>query len=170
MAQKYDMKDFNARVKRIQNPRNKSYYDPDMGMHIPKRVSAETIRKNAKARKFSLSSVLTSLLIGVVAVMIAQAFRFRYLGMAEVGNAALATDLLLTAFLVLLGSAFLRHRKVSHRFAQAVGVVAMVVAGHNLMWYYPAELAIIYSTEYVDQVRGTTEPLSLVFRDMTISL
>ncbi|MFT7107464.1 MAG: hypothetical protein ACJAVT_001987, partial [Yoonia sp.] len=36
-----DMNDFNARIKSIKNPRNKSYFDPDLGMHVPKRVTRD---------------------------------------------------------------------------------------------------------------------------------
>ncbi len=163
-------KDFNARIKRIESPRNTSYYDPDLEMHVPKHTTQEAIRKSAKARKFSVMKLLISLLIGGVAVMIGQAIRLRFLGMTETGNAMLATDLLLTAFFMLLISALMRHRKISMRLCQVVGAVAMIVAGHNLMWFYPDELAIIYTTDYVAQIRAETEPMSLIFRDMAISL
>ncbi len=163
-------KDFNARIKRIESPRNTSYYDPDLKMHVPKRTSQDAIRKSAKARKFSVMKLLISLLIGVVAVMIGQAVRLRFLGMTEQGNALLATDLLLAAFFVLLISALMRHRKLSLRLCQIVGAVAMIVGGHNLMWFYPNELAIIYTSDYVALIRAQTEPMSLVFRDMVISL
>jgi hypothetical protein len=163
-------KDFSARIKRIESPRNTSYYDPDLKMHVPKHTSQEAIRKSAKARKFSVVKLLVSLLIGVAAVMIGQAIRLRFLGMTEPGNALLATDLLLAAFFMLLISALMRHRKLSLRLCQVVGVAAMIVGGHNLMWFYPNELAIIYTSDYVAQMRAQTEPLSLVFRDMAISL
>ena len=48
--------DFNKRVKRIKSPRNTSYYDPDLGMHIPKHVSHDKIRRNAKAKKISFKA------------------------------------------------------------------------------------------------------------------
>ena len=37
-ARKMDINDFNARIKNIKNPRNKSYYDQGLEMHVPKRV------------------------------------------------------------------------------------------------------------------------------------
>ncbi len=163
-------KEFNARIKRIKSPRNTSYYDPDLQMHVPKHTSQEAIRKNAKARKFSVGKMLISLLIGVVAVMIGQAIRLRYLGMTEPENAVLATDLLLTAFFILMISALMRYRKVSLRLFQVLGAAAMIVAGHNLMWFYPDELAIIYTPDYVAEMRARTEPMSLIFRDLKISL
>lgn len=162
--------DFSNRLKRINSPRNKSYYDRDLGMHVPKKISNETIRRNAKAKNTSLSAWFSSLIIGAVALIIAQAVRYRYFGMSEVSNATLFTDLLLTLLIVLTVSAVFRYRKVSYRFAQLLGAGAVLVAGHNLIWYYPDQLAVIYSDGYVQIVRETTLPRSLIFRDMTISL
>jgi len=160
--------DFKARIKRINNPRNISYFDPELQMHVPKRTSHVAIKRTVKARKFSPSRVILSLLIGVVAVVVAQVLRLRYLGMTEPGNAALLTDLLLTAFFVLLTSAILRHRKPSLRIAQVVGVFAVIVAGHNLMWAYPAEMAVLYTTDYVGVMHTQTAPSTLAFAGLTV--
>mgnify|MGYP000191603929 CR=1 FL=1 len=46
---KQTINDFNDRVSRISNPRNKSYYDPDLGMHVPKRVPRDKIKKRERA-------------------------------------------------------------------------------------------------------------------------
>jgi len=139
-------------------------------MHVPKRTTHEEIRQNVKANKFSIMKVLACLIIGVVAMMIAQAVRLRYFQMRDPSNASLFVDVLLAVFCVLMMSALFRYRKMWHRGLQLVGAAAMLVAGHNLMWAYPNELAIIYTTDYVTQVREETQPMSLVFRDMTISL
>lgn len=161
---------FNARIKRIKSPGNTSYYDPDLKMHIPKKTSQQEIRKNVKARKFSIMKVLACLIIGVVAMMIAQGVRLQYLQMIDASNASLFVDVLLALFCMLLISALLRYRKLWHRFFQFTGAALMFIAGHNLMWAYPNELAIIYTSEYVTQVREQTQPMSLIFRDITISL
>ena len=102
--------------------------------------------------------------------MIAQALRFRYLGLSEPSNVTLFTDILVTLFIVLTLSAMFRYRKTGYRVAQGLGAAAVLVAGHNLMWYYPDQLAVIYTADYVQIVRDTTSPRTLVFRDMTISL
>ena len=60
---KQDINDFNARVKRIKNPRNKSYYDPDLGMHIPKRVTRDKIKKVNDEESF-LGKFIVSMIIG----------------------------------------------------------------------------------------------------------
>ncbi|MEJ6402172.1 hypothetical protein [Yoonia sp. 2307UL14-13] len=162
--------DFNARIKRIKNPLNKSYYDPELNMDVPKHTSHETIRKDAKRRKMSFGKITVSLLIGALAMVIAQALRVRYLGLSDVSHMTLVTDLLLGAFFLLLMSAMMRHRKFLLRASQMIGAAAMLVAGHNLMWAYPQELAVIYSTEYVQTVRARTAPMSLQLHDTTIGL
>ena len=45
MAMADQLDEFNLRVARIADPRNKSYYDPELGMNIPKRVSKELINR-----------------------------------------------------------------------------------------------------------------------------
>lgn len=162
--------DFNKRVKRINSPRNTSYYDPDLGMHIPKRVSNEKIRRDAKAKKAWVKAWVWSLLIGAFGLMIAQAVRFRTLGLSEAGNATLFVDLLLTLFIVLTLTAALRYRRLRFRVAQVIGVAVALTAGHNLMWYYPDHVAVVYTPEYVEIVRNTTVPASLIFQDVTINL
>ncbi len=164
------IEDFKHRVKRINNPRNMAYFDPDLGMHIPKHVSQDTIRRNAKARKPSFVAFMASLLIGAGALVGAQALRFRYLQMTEISNATLFTDLLLATLFVLTLSGMMRYRMVRYRVAQMAGVVTVLVAGHNLVWYYPDAAAVVYTADYVQIVRETTAPMSLVFRDTTYGL
>ncbi|WP_342075591.1 hypothetical protein [Yoonia sp. SS1-5] len=161
---------FNARIKRIKSPSNKAYFDPELQMHVPKHTSQEQIRKDIKAQKFSIIRLLISVLIGVIAVIVGQSLRYRYLEMVEVSNASLFTDILVSLFVVLLLSALLRHRRTTLRAAQLLGAVAMLLGGHNLMWAYPDELAIVYTSEYVQTVRAQTTPMTLVFRDVQIAL
>ncbi len=170
MARKYDINDFNARVKRINNPRNNAYYDPELKMHVPKHTSQKEIRQTVKRSKINISKILVSLIIGGVAMMAGQALRIRYLGMTEVTDASIFTDILLSLLVMLTLAALMHHRKMVLRVAQVAGAGLMFVAGHNLMWAYPDKLAIVYSPEYVETVRAQTVPMSLVFRDVTISL
>ncbi len=165
-----DQKDFQRRIKRINNPRNTSYYDPELNMEVPKHTSQETIRKDAKRRKMSFGKMIVSLLIGATAIIIAQALRVRYLEMTEVSQMTLATDLLFGLFFLLLISALMRHRKGLLRLAQVAGALAMLVGGHNLMWAYPKELAIIYSTEYVQIVQARTQPMTLQLHETAFAL
>lgn len=170
MAQKQDINDFNARIKRIKNPRNNSYYDQDLGMHIPKRVSRDKIKTAKKKGDSALSAFLVSMIIGGFGLLIAQAIRYRYFGVVEAGNLALVLDLVVAAWIVLLLSALMQRRKLGARFAQIVGVAAMVVGGHNLIWRWPDEMAILYSRAYVEQVMARTEPVSIVVAGNVLTL
>ncbi|MBE0412884.1 hypothetical protein [Yoonia sp.] len=162
--------DFNSRIKRINSARNTSYFDPELGMNIPKRVSHETIRRTAKAKRPSFKAFGLSVVIGAGAVIVAQVLRLRGLGLTEPGNAALFVDLLLALLIVLTVTGGLRYRLLRYRVAQALGVVAVLGLGHNLMWYYPDQMAVIYSADYVQSVRDTTEPGLPVLQDVTINL
>lgn len=170
MASKQDINDFRKRIKRISSPRNTSYYDPDLGMHIPKHVSHDTIRKNAKARKASFSTWLCSLILGGAGLVAAQALRFRYLGLGEMSNATLVVDAVLALFIIWTLSVLMDYRRRAYRWAQAIGAAVALVAVHNLFWLYPDHLALIYTDDYVQIVRATTVPRSLVFRDLTIEI
>lgn len=162
--------DFNKRVKRIRSPRNNSYYDPDLGMHVPKKVSNEVIRRNAKEKKSWFKGIFWSLVIGALGLMVGQAVRFRYFGLSEPDNVTLFTDLLLALLFVLTMSAGFRYRRMRYRVAQVLGAGAILVAGHNLILYYPDHLALIYSDEYVQIIRETTEPGSLIIPVVAINL
>ena len=169
MGQAYDVNDFNARVKRIKSPRNNAYYDPALQMHVPKRTNQKEIRRAVKARRFPPGRVLICIVIGIVAVVIAQGLRVRYLGLVETGSVALFADLLFSLFFLLLIAALTGNRRLPHRLLQLVGATAMIVAGHNLMWFFPEEMAIVYTTEYVALIQEQTEPRTLVLQDYSIS-
>lgn len=162
--------DFNARVKRIKKPGNTSYYDPELQMHVPKRVTRSKIKVQAEKREFTFSKFLVSMVIGATGVACAQILRVRYFGLNETGNLSLAVDLLCAVWAALLLSAFMKHRVFPARMAQICGVVAMMIAGHNLVWRFPEQMAMIYTDAFVTQVQAETVPQSLVFRDIVISL
>lgn len=164
-----DLNDFKSRVKRIQDPRNNAYYDQELGMHVPKHTTQVEIQKAVKARKFSVVRLLVSVLIGVFGTIAAQAIRVRYFELVETTQTALFTDLLLALFMVLLLSVLMRHRRVTLRLAQFAGVAAMIFAGHNLMWFYPDQMAVIYTTDYVAQISAETEPMSIVIPSVLVS-
>ena len=163
-------KEFNARIKRINSPKNDSYYDPDLEMHIPKRTNAQEINKHVKARKFSIGKLITCVFMGVLAVIIAQGVRLRYLEMTAVDDAGLVVDAIFALFFVLFLSAVFHHRKTWQRWGYVLGAATMFLAGHNLMWAYPNELAIVYTSDYVALVRAQSEPASVMFRDFSFSL
>ena len=68
-------RDFEARIKRIKNPRNNSYYDPDLQMHIPNKVARAKIVKPPSKGNKALTAFLVSMVIGSVAMFCAQILR-----------------------------------------------------------------------------------------------
>lgn len=166
---KQDINDFHARVKRIKNPRNKSYYDQELGMHVPKRVTREHIKKSAKQDSF-LGAFVVSMVFGAFGAMIAQVLRVRYFDLTQPGNTAFVLELFLAFWCVVLISAIVDRRKMSARIAQIAGVAVMMVAGHNLIWRWPDQMAVIYTASYVEQVMATTTQHSIVYRGTVYGL
>lgn len=162
-AAKQDINDFNARLKRIRNPRNNSYFDPEMGMHIPKRVSRDKIKKDSQKESF-IGAFIVSMIFGAVAVLIAEILRIRYFGLIAPSNTAFFLELLIAFWAVVLISAVTNRRALTARLAQIAGVAVMMVAGHNLIWRWPEQMAVIYTAPYVDQVMATTTQHSIVYR------
>ncbi len=163
MAAKQDINDFKARVKRINNPRNNAYYDPDLEMHVPKRVTRDKIKKPKSTEDESfLGPFIVSAVIGAFCLGLAQLVRIRYFGLIETSNVTLAVDLLATVWFLLLLTALIKRKGVLARFSQVVGIGAMLVAGHNLFWRWPEPMATIYTPEYAQYVARTTTPPSIV--------
>ena len=168
-ARKYDKTDFNARLKTIKNPRNNSYYDPDLGMHVPKRVSQERIRRNTEGEGI-LGAMLVSMIIGALGLMIAQIIRIRYFALSDASNTVLFLELFVAFWAVILLTALMNKRKLSERVAQIAGVAVMMVAGHNLIWRWPDQMAIIYTPAHVEQVMATLPQHSIVYRGSIFEL
>ncbi len=158
---KQDINDFNARVKRIKNPRNTSYYDPDLGMHVPKRVARDKIKNAGKEDSF-LAAFLVSMILGAVGLMCGEAILIRYFALTEPGKVALFLQLFVAFWAILFLSALLGRRRISARIAQIAGVIVMMMAEHNLIWRWPDQLAFIYTAEHVARVMETTTPYTIV--------
>lgn len=168
-ARKMDINDFNARVKQIQDPRNKSYYDPDMGMHVPKRVARKRA-KRATEEESLIGTMLVSMILGATALMLAQIFRIRYFGLLEPTTTVLVIEICATVWSLILLTALTNKRRLFERFAQILGVGAMMVAGHNLIWRWPDQMAVAYTPAYVEQVLATTTQHSIVYRGTVYGL
>lgn len=161
---KQDINDFNSRVKRIKNPKNNSYYDPDLQMHIPKKVPRDKIKRKAAGadEESILGTFLVSAIIGAFCLALAQLVRVRYFGLIEAGSVTLFVDLMATLWFMLVLTALIKRTQVGARVAQVIGVVAMLVAGHNLVWRWPEQMAYIYTAEFTNYVQQTTQPPSVV--------
>ena len=165
---------FQARIRRINDPKNSSYLDPETGMRIPKRLSRQIIKTNNSARteqRANLGSMLFSVILGCFALVAARYIRFELAGVADTGTdpATLAAmDAGLAAMIVFFVGGVLKHKTLRHMMAQVVGITAMMVTMHNLVWLFPAEFAQAFSQDYVEQVTAATAPLSIYFNGETI--
>ncbi len=168
-ARKMDKSDFDTRIKQISNPRNKSYYDPDLGMHVPKRVMRDKI-KHTNEEPSVIGILLVSLVLGAVALMFAQIVRIRYFGVLEPSTSILVLEIVLAIWAVVLLSVLTDKRSVAERLAQIAGVAVMMVAGHNLIWRWPDQMSTIYTSAYVEQVLETTTQNSIVYRGSVYGL
>ncbi|WP_159087009.1 hypothetical protein [Loktanella sp. Alg231-35] len=166
---KQDINDFNARVKRINNPRNKSYYDPDLGMHVPKRVTRDKIKKQNEEPSL-LGKIIVSMIIGALGLMAAQILRIRYFDVAASDSIVFYLELIVGAWAVITLSALMNRRTVGARLAQVAGLVIMITAGHNIIWRWPDQMAVIYTQAYVDEVLETTSQHSVVYRGQVYGL
>ena len=169
---KQDINDFNRRVKNISNPRNKSYYDPDLGMHIPKRVSRDKIKKpkTNEDEDSILGKFVVSLIIGGLALMFAEIVRIRYFGLAEDTDVVMYLELFMAFWAMMLLAAILNRRNALERIGQIAGIALMMTAGHNLIWRWPEQMAYIYTTEHVAEVMEATTQHSIVYRGSVFGL
>lgn len=168
---KYDQRDFNARIKRIRNPRNDSYFDPELRMHIPKHVPRNMILKASKKEQPSfLSAMLVSMIIGAAALALGQWVRVKYFGLVKFSATTVTLDLIAGVWMVLVLSVLLGHRGFMARMAQVAGIYVMLIAGHNFVWRWPDQMARIYSPAYVEQVKATTLPRSVTINGALFAL
>jgi len=164
---------FNARIRRINDPRNNSYMDPETGIRIPKRLSRQIIKTNNayNAPKAGLGSMLFSVMIGIACLIIARYVRFKLAGIADSGTdpeTLIAMDCGLAAVIAFIVGGILKHKSLRHMASQVAGIGIMVVTMHNLVWMFPAEFAQVFSQNYVEQVTQATVPLSIHFAGETV--
>jgi predicted MFS family arabinose efflux permease len=166
---------FQARIKRINDPKNDSYLDPELGIRIPKRLSKQIIKtgNSHNARNVGAISLAISLLLGTLSLLAAKYVRFHHAEIAETGTSAqtlMIMDFGLAAVMMFLLGGMIKHKTIRHMGAQVFGIAIMLVAMHNLVWLYPAEFAQVYGQSYVDQVIAATEPLSIYVNGETIAV
>lgn len=166
---------FNDRIKKIKDPRNTYYVDPETKALVPKRVSRKSINQAAARRreKATFGGIMTSLLLGVVALMAARLVRWQVLGIQDGGSAAdtlLLIDLGLAALIVFLVGGMIGQKTAKHMIAQTAGIGLALMSMHNLVWLMPNQFGQVYGQAYVDQVRATTEPNSIYLRGESIAV
>ena len=161
---------FQARIKRIQDPSVLYYKDPETGINIPRRLSKGSVAEVMSGRR-ALPWQVVSLMLGAAALMAARYLRFTLGDVQDAATAAGTLTLLdfgIAAALAMVLGTVLRLTTTRHMMAQVMGIGAMMVAMHNLIWLYPDTFAQIYTQAYVDQVQGLTVPQSLMWNGATL--
>lgn len=161
---------FNARVKKIQDPRNTHYVDAETGMKIPKHVSRKEILRAKGDVSPGLIGLMIALILGAVCLMGARLARFTVLDMPEINDTTLMIELALAAIIAFTVGGVIRQGHLRHMLAQVAGAAVMAVAMHNLVWMFPEEFEMVYPQSYVDQVRSQTRPNSLFVRGQTYTI
>ena len=166
MAMADQLDEFNARVSKINDPRNTSYFDPEMEMHVPKRLSKQLIIK-AKAKRIGFVALVCSVGVGAVALLVTQLMSTRF---GVFGADAPMMIYASAAILALLIGGFFKMKTVPHMGAQFAGVGVMVAGMHNLVWMFPQAFETLYSVEYVAAIQATTMAGSLMVFGTTYTL
>lgn len=47
--------------------------------------------------------------------------------------------------------------------ANALGTTAAIISFHNFFWWFPEQAEMVFTPEYTQSIRATTEPNSLIF-------
>lgn len=163
MAMADQLNEFNLRVTQISKPGNTSYFDPGLGMNIPKRVSKEFINRK-KLKETGTPSITLSLLLGAMCLLIS------YLICARLDLIAYDAPVLVYAIagiLVIMLGGILRLKSMVDMASQFVGIGAMVAGMHNLVWAFPDQFAALYSQQFVDAIQSTANAGSIAFMGMT---
>lgn len=165
MATPGQIDEFNLRVKRIKDPRNVSYYDAEMKMNVPKRVSKDYINRK-KIKKVGLLALVFSAVLGVLAYSVVQIASDRF-GILPAGSELVMFGV--AAILVLIFGGMCSHKTMSHMSAQVMGVGIMMASAHNAVWMFPDTMSQVVSARYVQDVRANTAPNSIIVLGVTYS-
>lgn len=166
MASAAQLESFNDRLARIGDPANQSYFDPESGMNIPKRVSKKRIMKNTRSKP-NVAGVLCAPVLGAVMVLVVNAVFF-HIGLVDQWYPALTLLVGLVAA-ILVGSA-LKMNRLAHFVGKLLGAVSMMAAMHNLVLLLPEPFALAFSPQFVANIQATTELGSLIFLGQSYSL
>ena len=164
---------FNDRIKKIKDPRNTFYVDPETGTFIPKRVSRKSIKKAAAKRieKATFGGIMMCLVMGAAALVAARWVRWEYLAIEETASTAdtlMMIDFGMAAMAVFLIGGVIGQKTFKHMLALTAGIAFALMTMHNLVWWMPDEMATVFGQGYVDQVRSLTEPSSIYLRGESI--
>lgn len=170
MHSNQQLESFNARIKRINNPRNTYYVDGETGMKIPKRLSKDVIARKGKKAPPGMFALMMALIVGTLCLMAARLARYTVLEMPETNDTTLVIELTIAAIVAFVVGGMLGQKSLRHMVAHVAGAAIMAVAMHNLVWMFPAEFAAWYSPDYVNHVRTNTAPMSIYLRGQVYTI
>ena len=120
-----------------------------------------------------LGALLGGILIGGLAVVAVRYARFRLTGEALGGPDAdilLAVDIIFAMTLAIMFRTLFRARSRLHGFGKLLGVGAMALSMHNLVYYAPGVFSQAFSAQWVESVKAQTNPNSLLIAGQSIAL
>ena len=146
---------FQARINRINDPCNVSYFDPELKMNVPKRV-----------KRLGFARVGVSVVIGCLAYIAVQVM----LGRSGLVPPSELTLFGIAAILAVVLGMLMRHKTMFLVGAQVAGIALMMTSAHNAVWMFPDAVSQVTSTAYVSQVQATTTPNSIMLLGETYTL
>lgn len=165
---------FEARLRRIKDPKNISWHDPETGMNIPRYVSRAAIKSSAQdIKKIGPMAILLSVLLGIVCLMAGRFARYHFAGMDGSGYAPeviLGADIGLGLIVAVIAGTVLGLGRGKLQIAQLVGILLMAVSMHNLVWAFPEEATQLYGPDFVAETLADTQPRSIMLRGTVIAL
>ena len=171
--------EFLARLARIEagtgSSKSTLYVGLDQSVLVSNKDNSKLLKKatNAPQKRLGLLEAVLCLVLGAVSIGLALYLRFSF-APASVGPVSADIEMAINGGLGLAMTAFagyvLRMPILQMIPVGAVGVMAGVVAFHNLVHFYPDRFAVVFSPVWVDQVVTATDANSIIWRGVSFTL
>lgn len=158
---------FNARIKRIKNPKKDYVVDPETGIKIPRRVTRDQIGKKPLP---PIALLAMAGILGALCLLVARYLRMEVINVAPYFPDGLVTEMALACMAAVVIGGFMRMRSFWTFGAQVLGALICAVTMHNAVWLAPDTFAMVFSQGYVDQILSITDPMSLHVNGTSITL
>lgn len=116
-------------------------------------------------------AILGGFLVGILAVVFARYVRFQVLGSGLAGDdpdITMVIDATLAGACSFFVFALLRIDGAAVKASQTLGIVAMVIAMHNVVHAVPGLFSVAFSKSWTENVVASTKPNSVLFRGASI--
>jgi len=152
---------FQARIARINDPRNKSYLDLETGMKIPKRVGRDQVLANGKTPPATITGMLMAMILGALCLIVARYLQITFLDIKPSVPHALLFELGMAAVMAFAIGGFVRQKTFKHMVSHLAGAALAAMTMHNAVWVAPEYFAMVFSQDFVEQILAATDPMSL---------